>query len=90
MSFQLLKNLGNLYYKIISIYKFFNHETSMYKDLCTQGNDYYGWTMWQMKNIKYRHMKEVIILFLSISIFTSIDMVAQSKKELRKKEKKHT
>jgi hypothetical protein len=41
MSFQLLKNLGDLYYEIISIYKFFNHETSMYKDLGTQGNDYY-------------------------------------------------
>ena len=35
-------------------------------------------------------MKEVIILFLSISIFTSIDMVAQSKKELRKKKRKET
>ena len=34
-------------------------------------------------------MKEVIILFLSISIFTSIDMVTQSKKELRKKKKRN-
>lgn len=33
-------------------------------------------------------MKKVLIIFLSISLFTSIDMVSQSKKELRKQKEK--